>query len=68
MRKEFDNVFFFVVMNGKYIGGGMKIAPKALRSDDHLDVVIIQAKSFKQILPIFPLVFLLFGSPKYKFL
>lgn len=57
-QKEFDNVFFFVVMNGKYIGGGMKIAPKALRSDDHLDVVIIQAKSFKQILPIFPLVFL----------
>ena len=38
---HFDNVLLFVVNHGKYFGGGMKIAPKATRFDDKLDLVII---------------------------
>jgi len=57
-KHHFDNVFFFVVMNGKYIGGGMKIAPHAQRNDDHLDLLVITSKNYKRLLPLFPLVFL----------
>lgn len=64
--KVFENVFFFTVMNGKYFGGGMKIAPKAKRNDDHLDVIVIHAKSFRRILPFVPLVFLGWHLPFKK--
>ena len=64
---EYNNVFFFVVMNGKYFGGGMKIAPMAKRNDDHLDVIVITAKSFWTILPIFPTVFFGWHLPFKKF-
>lgn len=57
-KKSFDNVFFFVCMNGKYIGGGMKIAPHAVRGDDHLDLYVITAKNYHQLIRMFPLVFL----------
>lgn len=40
-------------MNGKYIGGGMKIAPHAVRGDDHLDVYVITSKSKSALLRIF---------------
>ncbi|HBD05915.1 MAG TPA: hypothetical protein DCY93_00700 [Firmicutes bacterium] len=58
IEHHFDNVFFFVVMNGKYIGGGMKIAPHAKRDDDHLDLLVITSKNYKRLLPLFPFVFL----------
>ena len=45
-------------MNGKYIGGGMKIAPEANRNDDILEIYIIKAKSYKKIIPVFPLIYL----------
>lgn len=54
----YNDVFFFVAMNGKYIGGGMKIAPEAVRDDGILEVYIIKAKSYKKIIPIFPLIYL----------
>lgn len=56
-KKTFNDVFCFVCMNGKYMGGGMKMAPYAKRDDDYLDVYVITAKSFRQILRVFPLVF-----------
>lgn len=54
----YNDVFFFVAMNGKYIGGGMKIAPEANRNDDILEIYIIKAKSYKKIIPVFPLIYL----------
>lgn len=36
-----NDAFFVSVMNSKFFGGGMKIAPKANRSNDDLQVVII---------------------------
>lgn len=38
---HFDNVLLFVVNHGRYFGGGMKVAPKASRFDDKLDLVLI---------------------------
>ena len=64
--RVFENVFFFTCMNGKYFGGGMKIAPKAVRGDDHLDVMVIHAKSFRRIMPYIPLVFLGWHLPFKK--
>lgn len=58
INHSFDDVYFFVCMHGKYIGGGMKIAPKAIRADDHLDLYVIRAKNYRQIVRLFPLVFL----------
>lgn len=55
---NYDNVFFFVAMNGKYIGGGMKVAPEAKRDDGIFEIYIIKAKSYKRIIPIFPLIYL----------
>lgn len=57
-KYSYNDVFFFVAMNGKYIGGGMKIAPEAVRDDGILEVYIIKAKSYKKIIPIFPLIYL----------
>ncbi len=56
--QHFDNVYFFVVMYGKYIGGGMKIAPHAKRDDEYLDLIVITSKGYKRLLPLFPFVFL----------
>lgn len=58
VKKNYNNVFFFVAMNGKYIGGGMKIAPEARRDDNILEFYLIRSKSYKRIIPIFPLIYL----------
>ncbi len=58
IKHSFDDVYFFVCMHGKYMGGGMKIAPKAVRADSHLDLYVIRAKNYKHIVRLFPLVFL----------
>lgn len=55
---HFTKVWFFVVNNGKYFGGGMKIAPKAVRNDDHLDIVIAHTMSRKKLVRVFPTIFI----------
>ncbi|MDR2822546.1 MAG: YegS/Rv2252/BmrU family lipid kinase [Acholeplasmatales bacterium] len=45
-----DDVWLSVVMNSKYIGGGMKIAPLALRESPELYLVVIHTLK-KKILP-----------------
>lgn len=55
---HYDDVYFVIAMNGKYIGGGMKIAPHAVRGDDHLDVYVITSKSKSALLRILILVYL----------
>lgn len=54
----FHKVWFFVVQNGKYFGGGMKVSPKSLRVDDKLELVVIHSVGFKRLLLIFPLIFI----------
>ncbi len=55
---NFDNVYFFVIQNGKYFGGGMKVSPQSLRLDDKLEFVVVNNVSFVKLLCIFPLIFL----------
>lgn len=63
---EYDDVWLTVVQNGKFVGGGMKIAPKAKRDDDHLDIVIVRHLPLWRLFLIFPLIFLGFhGISKY---
>ncbi len=57
MEYSFKDVWFFVIMNGKYIGGGMKIAPKAIREDEYLDVYVIHKMKKRKLLLCFPFIF-----------
>lgn len=54
----FNNVYFVSCQNGKYIGSGMKIAPKANINTSTSSLVIIHNISKLKLLLIFPLVFL----------
>ena len=45
-------------MNSKYFGGGMKIAPKADREKDTLEVVVISGISKFKLSLFFPLIYL----------
>lgn len=38
----FEKTWFTAVMNGKYFGGGMKVAPKQDRTTDEFTVVVVQ--------------------------
>ena len=58
VRHLYKNVWFAVVNNGKYFGGGMKITPQSNRNDDILEVCVVHSLSFWKILFIFPLIFL----------
>ncbi len=55
-RYHFDNVWLTSTMNGKFYGGGMKIAPEQERiSDDKkVSVVVLDCKSRIKTLRIFP--------------
>lgn len=55
--KEEQRVFTAVVNNGRYFGGGMKIAPDADLCDGLLDVVVIGAMSKLEFLWNFPRVY-----------
>lgn len=55
---HYDNVWFFVVQNGKYFGGGMKVSPESKREDDTLELCVIHDISFKKLLTIFPIIFI----------
>lgn len=57
-RKRFENVWFVSIMNSKYFGGGMKIAPKADREKDTLEVVVISGISKFKLSLFFPLIYL----------
>ncbi len=57
-EKKYDKVWFAAIQNGKYFGGGMKIAPKAERLDEYLDIYIIEGIKLFKLLLIFPLIFI----------
>lgn len=52
-----SKVWFASVMNGAYFGGGMKIAPKANRKDQHLDLVIVKDIPKWLLILIFPTIY-----------
>ncbi len=55
---NFSNVWFSSVMNGRCIGGGMKLSPNSNRLDDVLEVVVAHNMGVKRLLLIFPSIFL----------
>ncbi len=55
---EHKKVWFSVVCNGKYFGGGMKISPKSKRLDDTLEVVVVKGVSKAILFMIFPSIYL----------
>ena len=57
-KRHFENVWFFTCNNGKYMGGGMKVCPKASRNDDLLDVCIVHSISHRKILAVFPFIYI----------
>lgn len=54
----FENVWFASVMNGRCIGGGMKLSPKSDRLDDMLEVYVLYRVGLFKLLRIFPSIFL----------
>ena len=58
IRHTYKNVWFTVVNNGKYFGGGMKVTPDSDRNDRILEACIVHSVSFWKLLLIFPLIFI----------
>ncbi len=55
---HYDNVWMVICNNGKYIGGGMKVCPDAVRDDGVFDVIIIHSLPKWLIVTLFPLIYL----------
>ena len=58
VRHSYKKVWFTVINNGKYFGGGMKITPSSDRDDRILEACVIHSVTFFKILLIFPLIFI----------
>lgn len=59
VTESYKNVWMVPTMNGRYFGGGMKVAPDQdrLNEDKDLSIVILSIKSRLRLLTIFPKVF-----------
>lgn len=55
---EFNKAWMVTVMNSKYFGGGMRIAPKASRDNDDLYVIVVSKIPKVLLLLIFPIIYL----------
>lgn len=58
VKKEFEKTWLISVMNDKYLGGGMKIAPRANRNNKSLEVVIVKRASKFVLFLLFPSIYL----------
>lgn len=58
VRNRYEDAWLVSIMNSKYFGGGMKIAPKANRENDTLEVVIIKGISKFKLAFLFPIIYL----------
>lgn len=56
--KHYDNVWLMICNNGRYVGGGMKFTPQAVRDDGEFDVVIVHDIPRWRIIFLFPFVYL----------
>ena len=54
---EFDNVWLAPSMNGRYVGGGMMMAPSQDRMGNTLSLVVYSCKSKLKSLILFPSIF-----------
>lgn len=54
---ETDKTWFISVMNSKFFGGGMRIAPKANRNENDLDIIIVKKIPRYLILLLFPIIY-----------
>lgn len=60
VEHDFKKAYIVAINNGKYFGGGMKIAPDGNITDDYLDIVVLHSVRKIMILPMF--VTLYFGK------
>lgn len=56
--KHFENTWFVICNQGVYMGGGMKVTPKASRNDEYLDICVVHTIGKKKIILIFPFIYL----------
>ncbi|MBR2902173.1 MAG: diacylglycerol kinase family protein [Clostridia bacterium] len=61
---EFKDVWLAPTMNGRYFGGGMKVAPMQDRNSDNLTLVVFHSASLLRTFTIFPRIF---GGSHVKF-
>ena len=57
-KHNFKKAYMVVVNNGKFIGGGMQITPKANLNDEMLDVIIVHSLSKFMLLILFSTIYL----------
>ena len=59
VTEEYKNVWMAPAMNGRYFGGGMKVAPDQdrLNEERELTVVVVPCKSRLKLLTVFPKIF-----------
>ena len=59
VTSEYENVWMVSTMNGRYLGGGMKLTPEQdrLNPTNEVSVVVLTSKSRLRILTVFPKVF-----------
>ncbi|MGI6787211.1 MAG: diacylglycerol/lipid kinase family protein [Acholeplasmataceae bacterium] len=58
VKRRYEDAWFVSIMNSKFFGGGMRIAPKANRESNTLEVVIISGISKLKLSILFPLIYL----------
>lgn len=56
-EKVFEKTWFATVMQGKYFGGGMKVAPDQDRKSDELTVVVVHKVSVLLLMCILPTIY-----------
>ncbi len=57
-KLHFDKTYMIVVNNGRFVGGGMQMTPKARIDDENLHVIIVHSILKIFLLPIFITVYL----------
>ena len=54
---EFDKTWFTVIMQGKYFGGGMKVAPEQDRNSEDLTIVVVNKVCVPLLICILPTIY-----------
>ncbi len=54
---HYDNVWMIICNNGRYIGGGMKVCPDAVRDDGTFEIVVVHSLPRWLIILLFPLIY-----------
>lgn len=56
-KYSFKNCYLATVLNGVYLGGGMKFSPKSNRLDDKLEVLVLNNISKHKLIFLFPTIY-----------